>query len=188
MSRFASTCHIGVTFYTHRHFPTQWAIVLADNPLFEGQIWCSSPAETTIGWCASWTLCELSPAAGSGLNLPVGLFSGIVHIAQVAAPIDTMRTWIAQRNFASEFDRYPVYASDDIPYGADKYVLLALWRLCEGRYISLRRPDLKSLAKQIRGRFLALQHAQLPLAMNYYPVVSLEDENGTVVFGRFTPR
>jgi hypothetical protein len=75
MSRIASTGHVDVAFYTHRDFPAQWAIVLAENPLFEGRIWRGNAAETTNGWCASWTPCEWSPVDGGCLNPPVALFS-----------------------------------------------------------------------------------------------------------------
>ena len=185
MLRDASTCHVGVAFYTHRDFPTQWALVLADNPLFEGHVWCSNPAETTSGWCVSWTLRDWSPAAGSAFDPPVTHFSGVVHVARIFAPMGSMQAWIARRNFASELDRFQVYAFNDISYGTDKYVTLALWRLREGRFINFRELDLRSLASRIWSRLPILQQ-HLP-ARNYFPVVPFESENGTITFGRFMP-
>ena len=187
MSPTDSTCHVGIAFYDHHDFPTQWAIVLAENPLFEGRIWRGHAAETVNGWCASWTPCEWSPAASGCLNPPVALFSGIVHVARVAESMDRLQAWVSERNFASELDRFQVLASDDIPYGTEKYVVLALWRLYDGRYINFRSRDPKTLAGQIQRRFLVLQRLQLPLASNRYPVVSLEDERGKASFGRFAP-
>jgi hypothetical protein len=191
MSRSSSTCHVGVAFYTHRDFPTLWAIVLADNPLFQGRIWCGNAIETINGWCASWTRRELSPAAGSGLNPPVALFSGVAHVAQASVPLDRLQAWIAECNIASELDRFQTYASDDMPYGADKYVILALWRLRECRCVNFRGSDPSGLAQHIINCFLVLQSVQLPLASNAYPIVTLENENENgkvnVFFGRFTP-
>ncbi|KAH9976177.1 hypothetical protein BGW80DRAFT_904826 [Lactifluus volemus] len=181
----ASTCHIGVAFYTHRDFPAQWALVLSDNPLFEGHVWCSNAVETMNGWCVSWTPRAWSPAAGSAFDPPVALFSGVVHISQISAPVNHVRAWIAGRNFASEFDRFQVHAADDIPYGTDKYVVLALWRLREERLIHFRELDLKSLASRIGSRLLILQ--QYPPARTVYPVIPFESENGAFSFGRFTP-
>lgn len=189
MSRIAFTCHVGVAFYTHRDFPTQWAIILAENPLFEPRIWRGNAAETTDGWCASWTPCEWSPAASGCLNPPVGQVSGVVHVAQPPASMDRLQAWVAEGNFASELDRFPDFASDDIPYGTTKYVVLALWHLRDGQYINFRSPDFKTLAGQIQNRFLVLQRLQLPPASNRYPVVAFEpeDESGKAFFGRFTP-
>jgi hypothetical protein len=187
MSHIPSTCHIGVAFYTHRDFPTQWAIVLAENPLFEGPIWRGNAAETINGWCASWTPCEWSPAASSRHNPPVAQLSGVVHVAQASVSVDRLQAWVAERNFASELDRFHIFASDDIPYGTAKYVVLALWRLRDGQYINFRSPDPKTLAGQIQSRFLVLQRLQLPPASNRYPVIALEDESGNAFFGRFTP-
>ena len=185
MSRIASSCHVGVAFYTHHDFPTQWAILLAENPLFEGRIWRGNAAQTINGWCASWTPCERSPAS-SFLNPPVEMFSGVVHVAQASVSVDRLQAWVAERNFASELDRFHVLASDDIPYGTAKYVVLALWRLRDGRYINFRSPDPKTLAGQIQSRFRVLQQLQLPPASNRYPVVPLEDGSGKAFFGRFT--
>jgi len=187
MPLLSSTCHVGVAFYAHRDFPTQWAVVLADNPVFEGRIWRGNAAETINGWCATWTPCEGSPAANDGLNPPVALFSGVLHIAQASVPMDMLQAWIAERNFASELDRFHILTSDDIPYGTAKYVVLALWRLRDGRFIKFRSPDPKTLAGQIRSRFLVLQRLQLPPSSNCYPVVQLEDESGKAFFGRSTP-
>ncbi|KAI0251136.1 hypothetical protein BJV78DRAFT_490097 [Lactifluus subvellereus] len=185
MPRDASTCHVGVAFYAHRDFPTQWALVLADDPLFEGYVWCSNAAETTNGWRVSWTLRDWSPAAGSAFDPPVMLFAGVVHVAQISAPMGSLQAWIARRNFASEFDCFQVHASDDIPYGTDKYVTLALWRLREGRFINFRESDLKGLASRIGSCLLILQ--QHPPERNFFPVVPFESESGTIAFGRFMP-
>jgi hypothetical protein len=182
MPRDPSTCHIGVAFYTRHDFPTQWALVLSDNPLFEGNVWCSNAIETTNGWCVSWTPRAWSPAAGSAFDPPVAIFSGVVHVAQVSAHMNSMQTWIARRNFASELDRFPVHAFDDIPYGTDKYVVLSLWRLREGRFINFCELDLKSLASRIWSRFLVL--LQHPSSRDLYPVIPFQGENGAIAFGR----
>lgn len=181
----AYICHIGVAFHTHRDFPTQWALVLSENPLFEGHVWCSSAAETMNGWSVSWTPRDWSPAAGSAFDPPVALFLGVVHVAQIFAPMNRVQAWIAERNIASELDRFQVHAPDDIPYGSEKYVVLALWRLREGWFINFHRSDLKSLADHIGSRLLILQCAQLPPADNLYPVVPLENDDGKISFGRF---
>lgn len=173
-----STCHIGVAFYTHPSFPTQWAIVLSASPVFDGPVWCSTAVETVNGWGASWTPCDWSPAAFN----PMALFSGVVYIAQAAMPVNHMQAVISRTNVASELDRFRVQGTGDIPYGTDKYAVLALLRLCEGRHISLPKiDDPTGLANFIRGRVPDLQRAQ---RANMYPVVSLT--SGHVSFGRLS--
>jgi hypothetical protein len=183
MPRVASTCHIGVAGYIQQGFPTQWALVLSDNPLFEGHVWCASTAETMNGWRVSWTSRAWSPAAGTAFGPPVALFSGVVHIAQISAPVNNVQAWFAGCSITSEFDRFRAHPADDIPY--DKYVVLALWRLREERHIHFRALDLKSLASQIGSRLLILE--QYRPATNLYPVISFESGNGAVSFGRLTP-
>ncbi len=175
MSR--STCHIGVAFYTHPSFPTQWALVLSENPVFDGPVWCSTAVETVNGWGASWTPCDWSPA---GFN-PMALFSGVVYVAQASMSANHMQALISRSNVASELDRFRVQGTDDIPYGTDKYVVLALLRLFEGRHIRLPKLDPSGLSNFIRGRVPDLQRAQRAQGGNVYPVVSLE--NGNVSFG-----
>lgn len=172
------TCHIGVAFYTHPSFPTQWALVLSESPVFDGPVWCSTAIETVNGWGASWTPCDWSPA---GFN-PMALFSGVVYAAQAAMPMNHVQALISRSNVASELDRFRVQSTGDIPYGTDKYVVLALLRLCEGRHISLPKLDPSGLSNFIRGRVPDLQRAQRAQRGNVYPVVSLE--NGNVSFGR----
>jgi hypothetical protein len=170
MSR--STCHIGVALYTHPCFPTQWALVLSESPVFDGHVWCSTAVETVNGWGASWTPCDSSPSAFN----PMALFSGVVYIAQAAMSVNHMQSVISKANVASELDRFD---TGDLPYGSDKYVVLALLRLSEGRHITLPKLDSSALANFIRGRVPDLQRAQ---RANEYPVVSLE--NGRVSFGQ----
>jgi hypothetical protein len=55
------------------------------------------------------------------------LFSGIVHVAQVSAPMNRIQALISRNNFCSEFDRFKM--EGDMPRGSDKYVVMALWRL-----------------------------------------------------------
>jgi hypothetical protein len=106
----------------------------------------------------------------------MALFSGVVYIAQAAMPVNHMQSVISKANVASELDRFD---TGDLPYGSDKYVVLALLRLSEGRHITLPKLDSSALANFIRGRVPDLQRAQ---RANEYPVVSLE--NGRVSFGQ----
>ncbi|KAI0300684.1 hypothetical protein B0F90DRAFT_1817442 [Multifurca ochricompacta] len=174
----SSTCHIGVAFYSHPAFPTQWVLVLSDNPLFEGHVWCSTAVETVNGWGASWTPCDSSPSAFN----QIALFSGIVHVTRVSMTMNKMQTSISKSNLASEVDRFEVQGDEDIPYDTERYVVLALLRLCEGRSISLPKLEPKSLGNYIRGRFPDVEEAQRPAVSNMYPVVSLE--SGKVSYGR----
>jgi len=154
MSR--STCHIGVAFYTHPSFPTQWALVLSESPVFDGPVWCSTSVETVNGWGASWTPCDWSPSAFN----PMALFSGVVHVGQAAMSTSHLQGLVCKSNVASELDRFKVQDTSDIPYGTDKYVVLALLRLCDGRHIRLPKLDASELSNFIRGRVPDLQRAR----------------------------
>jgi len=46
MTRQAPPCHIGIAFYTYPTAVTQWVLVLSENPLFEGKVWCNTVIET----------------------------------------------------------------------------------------------------------------------------------------------
>jgi hypothetical protein len=133
MPRDAASCHIGVVFYTHRGFPTQWALVLSENSQFEGHVWCSNVAETMNGWCLV-NAARLVSSCWQCLRPPVALFSDVDHVGRISAPKDRMQAWIARRNFASELDRFQVHAFDDItspsPSGVsarDRLLISASW-------------------------------------------------------------
>ncbi|KAF8261338.1 hypothetical protein EI94DRAFT_1810437 [Lactarius quietus] len=125
------TCHIGVAFFNFASYPTQWALVLSENPQFMGPGWGSSPAQTVNGLGTPWVWFERSPA---GFH-PSGLFLGIAYVGQVSVSIHSMKALISGSNQASAEDRAYVQGTDDIPWGSDKYVVLALLRLYEGRYL-----------------------------------------------------
>ncbi|SRR6266702_5559087 len=90
---------------------------------------------------------------------------------------DSTQALISRSNVVSELDRSRVQGTGDIPYGTDKYVVLALLRLCEGRHIRLPKPYPSGLSNFIRGRTRSTVQGG-----NVYPVVSVE--NGNVSFGR----
>ncbi|KAH9170025.1 hypothetical protein EDB89DRAFT_1908188 [Lactarius sanguifluus] len=177
MSR--STCHIGVAFYAHPSFPTQWALVLSESPVFDGPVWCSTAVETVNGWGASWTPCDWSPA---GFN-PMALFSGVVYVTQAAMPTNHMQALISRSNVASELDRFRVQGtwrhSSSAPTNTSSSSFSVSARDAISGSPKLNPSDLSNF---IRGRVPDLQRAQRTQGGNAYPVVSLE--NGNVSFGR----
>ena len=182
MTRQAPPCHIGIAFYTYPTAVTQWVLVLSENPLFEGKVWCNTVIETVNGWGTQWAPCDWSPAAFS----PTALFSGVVHIAQARAPMNSIKAVIASDNRSSELDRFKVHGSGDIPWGTEKYIILALWRLSlrEERFILLHVFDMAGLANQVQFRHTVLRDSQQTIPGNLYPVVS---SSGRVSFGRSIP-
>lgn len=182
MTRQSSPCHIGIAFYTYPTSVTQcqWVLVLSENPLFEGKVWCNTVIETVNGWGAHWAPCDWSPAAFN----PTALFSGVVYVAQASAPMNSIKAVIASENRCSELDRFKVHGSGDISWGTEKYIILALWRLSfrEERYICLHVFDLAGLANQIEFCLAVLRDSQQTIAGKSYPVVSF---SGGVSFGRF---
>jgi hypothetical protein len=172
MSR--SGCYVGVAFYNVSPFPTQWALILSEHPQFLGPGWGSSPADT-VG--ISWVQFERSPA---GFN-PRGLFLGVIYVAPVSMSINNLKTVISNSNQASVGDRSRVWGTDDIPWGSDKYVVLALLRLYEERYLRLPRLARDSLVHFIRGRIRDLLRTSCAPGGVAYPVVSLY--SGQVVSG-----
>jgi hypothetical protein len=181
-TRQAPPCHIGIAFYTYPTSVTQWVLVLSESPLFEGEVWCNTVTETVNGWGAQWVPCDWSPAAFS----PTALFSGVVHIAQACAPINSIKAVIASDNRSSELDRFKVHGAGDIPWGTEKYIMLVLLRLSsrEERFILLHVYDMASLANQVQMRLTVLRDSQQMIPRNLYPVVSL---SGGVSFGRSIP-
>ncbi|KAH9160691.1 hypothetical protein EDB89DRAFT_2035871 [Lactarius sanguifluus] len=171
------TCYIGVAFYNHASFPTQWALILSENPHFEGPGWGSTAAETVNGVGISSLSFQRSPASFN----PIALFSGIVYVAQVRMPIQNLKALISGSNRASAEDRTMVRGTDDIPWGTDKYVVLALLRLSEGRYLRLPRSGRDSLAHFIGGRIRDLHRTRCTPGGDVYPIVSLD--SGDVSFG-----
>ncbi|KAN0135100.1 hypothetical protein V8E53_006991 [Lactarius tabidus] len=172
-----STCHVGVAFYTYTSFPTQWALVLSENPQFMGSGWASSPAETVNGAGISWVSLERTPAAFN----PNGFFLGVAYVAQINMPMNNLKALISSSNRGSVEDRTLVRSTDDIPWGTDKYVVLALLRLYEGRYLRLPRLGRGSLANFIGGRVRDLRRVPCTPGSPTYPVVSLE--SGTISYG-----
>ena len=175
-----SSCYIGVAFYNFASFPTQWVLILSENPHFIGPGWGSSSAETVNGVGVSWVRFERSPA---GFN-PSGLFLGVTYVAQVPMSINNLKALISSSNRASVEDRSHVQGTDDIPWGTDKYVVLALLRLHEGRYLRLPRLARGSLAHFIGGRIRDLHRVRCTPGGDVYPVVSLE--SGNISFGHST--
>ncbi|KAH9052600.1 hypothetical protein EDB87DRAFT_1835782 [Lactarius vividus] len=171
------TCHIGVAFYNHASFPTQWALILSEHPHFEGPGWGSTAAETVNGAGVSSLPFQSSPTSFS----PTGLFLGIVYVAQVRMTIQNLKALISGSNRASAEDRAMVRGTDDIPWGTDKYVVLALLRLYERRYLRLPRFGRGSLAHFIGGRIRDLLRAGRTPGGAVYPIVSLD--SGEVSFG-----
>ncbi|KAI9434560.1 hypothetical protein BJY52DRAFT_1198088 [Lactarius psammicola] len=172
-----SSCYVGVAFYNHASFPTQWALILSENPHFEGPGWGSTAAETVNGAGISSLSYERSP---SSFN-PIGLFLGIVYVAQVPMSIQNMKALISGSNRASVEDRTVVQGTDDITWGTEKYVVLALLRLSQRRYLKLPRLARDSLAHFIQGRIRDLLRARCTPGADVYPIVSLD--SGNVSFG-----
>jgi hypothetical protein len=77
--------------------------------------------------------------------------------------MDRLQAWVAERNFASELDRFYILAPDDIPYGTAKYVVLALWRLRDGQYINFRSPDLRPSHGRFKTASLFSNGCNFPL-------------------------
>jgi hypothetical protein len=171
------SCYIGVAFHNFASFPTQWALVLSEDPQFMGPGWGSSPAETVTGVGISWVWFARSPAA---LN-PSGLFMGVAYVAQVPMSVNDMKALISSSNRASAEDRAQVQDTDDIPWGTEKYVVLALLRLHEGRYLRLPRVGRGILAHFIGGRLRDLYRVQCTPGGDVYPVVSID--SGSISFG-----
>ncbi|KAH9008694.1 hypothetical protein EDB83DRAFT_2531540 [Lactarius deliciosus] len=171
------TCYIGVAFYNHASFPTQWALILSENPHFEGPGWGSTAAETVNGVGTSSLPFQSSPTGFS----PMGLFLGIVYVDQIHMSIQNLEALISDSNRASAEDRTIVQGTDDIPWGTDKYVVLALLRLYERRYLKLPRLGRGSLAHFIGGRIRDLLRAGCTPGGAVYPIVSLD--SGDVSFG-----
>ncbi|KAF8259801.1 hypothetical protein EI94DRAFT_1706799 [Lactarius quietus] len=158
-------------------YPTQWALVLSENPQFMGPGWGSSPAQTVNGLGTPWVWFERSPA---GFH-PSGLFLGIAYFGQVSISINNMKVLISGSNQASAEDLAYVQGTDDIPWGSDKYVVLALLRLYEGRYLRIPRLGRGSLAHFIAGRIRDLLRVPCTPGSNMYPIVSLD--SGNVSYG-----
>lgn len=172
-----STCYVGVAFYNFASFPTQWALVLSENPQFMGSGWASSPAQTVNGDSISWVQLERTPASFN----PNGFFLGVAYVAQVSMPMNNLKAMIAGSNRGSAEDRNLIPNSDDIPWGTEKYVVLALLRLYEGRYLRPPRLGRGSLANFIVGRVRDLHRVPCAPGSATYPVISLE--SGTVSYG-----
>jgi hypothetical protein len=172
-----STCHVGVAFYTYNSFPTQWALVLSENPQFMGSGWASSPAETVNGAGISWVSLERTPAAFN----PNGFFLGVAYVAQINMPMNNLKALISSSNRGSAEDRTLVPGTDDIAWGAEKYVVLALLRLYEGRYFRPPRLGRGGLASFIGGRVRDLLRVPYTPGNPTYPVISLE--SGTISYG-----
>ena len=135
-----------------------------------GPGWGSSAAETVNGAGVSWVRFERSSA---GFN-PSGLFLGVAYVAQVLMPINNMKALISSSNQASAADCSHVQGTDDIPWGTEKYVILALLRLYEARHLRLPRVARGSLAHFIGGRIRDLHRPRCTPGGDIYPVVSLE--------------
>ncbi|KAF8259793.1 hypothetical protein EI94DRAFT_1790301 [Lactarius quietus] len=170
-----SGCYVGVAFYSFAPFPTQWALILSEHPQFLGPGWGSSPADTEG---ISWVQFERSPADFN----PRGLFLGVVNVSLVPLSINSLMVVISVANQASAEDRTHVRGTEDIPWGSDKYVVLALLRLCRIGYVSLPRLARDSLAHFIGGRIRDLLRMHCAPWSFAYPVITLH--SGSVVIRR----
>ena len=170
-------CYIGIAFH-NISLRTQWALVLSEDPDFTG-LGCGSTAVDTVDGrvMISWEWFQESPA---GFN-PRGRFWGVIRVGQVPMSINNLKLLISSSNRASAEDRTYFAGTDDIPWGCDKYVVLALLRLYEDRRLGLTLPKLgrNSLFQFIQGRIRDLLRYRVSPAV--YPVVSLS--NGNVSFG-----
>jgi hypothetical protein len=63
---------------------------------------------------------------------PSGLFMGVAYVAQVPMSMNDMKALFSSSNAE---DRAQVQGADDIPWGTEKYVVLAPLRLHEGRHL-----------------------------------------------------
>ena len=173
-------CYIGVAFFNRPSFPTQWALILSGSPLFEGPGYGSTVAETVNGVCTPWVSINGSPASFN----PLGHFLGIISVGQIPTSLQNAHALISSANQASAEDRTFVQGADDIPWGSEKYVVLALLRLHEGRCLTQRLPRLGrgSLAHFIGGRIRDLLRVSYNPGSGVFPVVTLE--SGQVSFGQ----
>jgi hypothetical protein len=173
-----SSCYIGVAFYSFTSFPTQWALILSENTHFTGSGWGNTATDTIDGGVRiSWMGFEKSPA---GFNTR-GQFLGVVCIGQVPMSINNLKVLISNSNRATAEDRAHVPGMDDIMWGSDKYVVLALLRLYEERRLKLPRLGRGSLAQFIGGRIRDLLRVRCVPDSQVYPVVSLD--SGNLSFG-----
>jgi hypothetical protein len=173
-----SSCYIGVAFYSSAPLYTRWALVLSENTHFMGRGWGSTASDTVDGGVIiSWVPFERSPA---GFDTRAQ-FLGIVRVALVRMSINNLKPLISSSNRASVQDRTHVPGTDDILWGTEKYVVLAILRLYEGGYLRpprLRRDD---LARFIGGRICDLLRRRCVPGGTVYPVVSLD--SGNISFG-----
>jgi hypothetical protein len=100
--------------------------------------------------------------------------------------MDIVKAVVASDNRSSELDRFEVHGSGDIPWGTEKYIILALWRLSlrRERFIIVHAFDMAGLANQVQLRLAVLRDLQQTIPGNLYPVVS---SSGGVSFGRSIP-
>jgi hypothetical protein len=173
-----SICYVGVAFYGVASLDTQWALILSEDPHLSGPGWGSSPADTVNGGVGiSWVWFKKSPAGFK----PSGLFMGVIRVAMVHRSINNLKTVISDYNQASAGDRTYVRGTDDILWGSDKYVVLALLRLYGMSILRLPTLGRDSLAQFIRGRICDLLRTRCTQGSVVYPVVSLE--SGNLSFG-----
>lgn len=95
--------------------------------------------------------------------------------------MNDMKALIFSSNRASAEDCVHVQGTDDITGGTEKYVILALLRLHEGRYLRLPRVGRSILAHFIGGRLRDLYRVQCTPGGDVYPVVSMD--SGTISYG-----
>jgi hypothetical protein len=176
MSQFS--CYIGVAFYSSTNLSAQWTLVLSEDPHFIGPGWGSTAADTVDGGVMISWVGSRSPARFDTRRQ----FMGIVRVAQVQMSINNLKLLISSSNRASAEDRTHVPGTDDILWSTEKYVVLALLRLYEGRYLRLPRLRRDSLAHFIGGRIRdhLLRTRCIP-GGTVYPVVSLD--SGNISFG-----
>jgi hypothetical protein len=142
-----------------------------------GSGWASSPAETVNGAGISWVRLERTPAAFN----PNGFFLGTTYVAEVSMPMNNLKAMISSSNQGSGADRTLIPGTDDIAWGTEKYVVLALLRLYQGRYLRVPRLGAGNLANFIGGRFRDLLRVPYTPGNPTYPVISLE--SGTISYG-----
>ena len=154
--------HVGIAIFNPPGFPTQWVLALCNNELFQGRVLCSTVGINVDGWYEFWVDCDWSPISFNR----AATFVGVVHIAVLNVPMETVHAEFLSRGTLS--------VSDDNPAYTDRYVLRALRRIGERRFgpESLLAKE-HELGKAVRAKIGDLVKHQYPPASHSYPVASL---------------
>ena len=154
--------HVGIAIFNPPGFPTQWVLALCNNELFQGRVLCSTVGINVNGWYEFWVECDWSPVSFNR----AAMFVGVVHIAVLNVPMETIHAEFLSRGTLS--------VSNDNPAYTDRYVLRALRRIGERRFgpASLLTKE-QELGKAVRAKIADLVKHQCPPASHSYPVASL---------------